>query len=140
MVVITSGGKRDWNPEFRLIGPVEFRTHDADNPIRSLIQNNGTANDVRVRAKPLVPGLIRQNDNQAGARLILLWSKDSTERGLYLEYVEIARRNPGTLHQFRVGVLATEIEAAAVHDGNVRKDVLAFGGIGKIGRRQRDIA
>ena len=91
-------------------------------------------------AKPLMPGLIRQNDNQAGARLVLFRCKYSTEGRPHLEHVEVAGRNPRALHQFGVGVLAAEVEAAAVHYGSAREDVLAFGGIGKIGRRQRDIA
>ena len=139
MVVITGGREGDRNPEFSLIGPVEFRTHDADNTIRALIENDGTANDVRVSGKALLPGLMRQHGNQASARLILFRRKGATEGGPHLEHIEVAGGNPRTLHQFGVGVVAAEVEAAAEHDGSVGEDVLAFGGIGKIRRRQRYI-
>ena len=91
-------------------------------------------------AKPLFPSLIRQHGDQVGARLILFRRKHSSKGRAHLEHVEVAGGNPRTLHQLGVGVLAAEVEAAAVHDGNAREDILAFGSIGIIGRRQRDIA
>ena len=140
LIVVARRWQRDGHPQLGLIGPSELGTHHANDLIGTLVENDGAANDRGVASEALLPCLVRQHRNQAGAGLVFFGGKYSTKRGPYFEHVEILRRHLRAVQEFGVRVVTAEVERGSVHYSCGRKDVFPIGRIAEVGRGDGNVA
>src|SRR5579872_1852709 len=112
--------------------------HDANHPVRRLVEFNGLAKQPRVTAKHFRPRAITQNDHMVRVRLVVLRPKQAAEARLRAEYVKPLTGNLRSL-QALGQIVASVLEIHVANQRGMLKQLAPVAYVGKVRSRDTNV-
>ena len=128
------GSQGDRHPKLVVwIREMKSRRHDADDGIALAIEQNGCAQNLRIRAKAALPQTVAHHHDMLASGLVVLCCKDAANGGIQLQNGEQACGNLLAFDAYRL-TLSGEIETAVAVGSHVFENGTLIFPVGEIAR------